>query len=154
MFSKLFSKLLRQAGRLAFDTRAAASIEYALVAVLIAIGSLAALTAMANSVIRIWSGVEGDVVESVSGVQEEVTQSISDVQEEMTENISDVRTAEAGAAAPKIGDIKAAGKKGIGKPQGKIWKDKVKGEIWKGTPQGKIGKGTPQGQDELERARK
>ena len=51
MFSKLFSKLLRQAGRLAFDTRAAASIEYALVAVLIAIGSLAALTSMADSVI-------------------------------------------------------------------------------------------------------
>lgn len=79
MFSKLFSKLLRQAGRLAFDTRAAANIEYALVAVLIAVGSVAALAAMADSIIRIWSGVEGDVVESISSVQEDVTESISDV---------------------------------------------------------------------------
>ena len=67
------SKLLRQARRLAVDTRAAASIEYALVAVLIAIGSLAALTAMADSVIGIWSGVEGQVVESISGSDEEKT---------------------------------------------------------------------------------
>ena len=67
----MFSKLLRQAARLAFDNRAAVSIEYALVAILIAIGSLAALTAMADSVIRIWNDVEGEVVESVSGLQEE-----------------------------------------------------------------------------------
>ena len=67
----MFSKLVRQAGRLAFDNRAAASIEYALIAVLIAIGALAALTAMADSVIRIWTDVEGEVVESISGTPEE-----------------------------------------------------------------------------------
>ena len=65
------SKLLRQARRLAVDTRAAASIEYALIAVLISIGSLAALTTMADSLIGIWSGVEGQLVESISSVQEE-----------------------------------------------------------------------------------
>ncbi len=67
----MFSQLLRQAGRLAFDNRAAASIEYALLAILIAIGALAALTAMADSVIRIWTDVEGKVVESISGGPEE-----------------------------------------------------------------------------------
>ncbi len=65
------SKLLRQARRLAVDTRAAASIEYALVAVLISIGALAALTTLADSVTGIWSGVEGQVVESISSGQEE-----------------------------------------------------------------------------------
>ncbi len=67
----MFSQWLRQAGRLAFDNRAAASIEYALVAVLIAIGSVAALTAMADSIIRIWTDVESEVVESISGAPEE-----------------------------------------------------------------------------------
>ena len=61
----MFSKLLRQAGRLAFDNRAATSIEYALIAVLISIGALAALTAVADSVIGIWTGVEGQVVENM-----------------------------------------------------------------------------------------
>lgn len=63
-------KLLHQAGRLTFDNRAAATIEYALVAVLIGIGSVAALTAMADSIIRIWSDVEDEVTESISSVQE------------------------------------------------------------------------------------
>lgn len=67
----MFSKLLRQAARLAFDNRAAASIEYALIAVLIGIGALAALTAMADSVIRIWTDVEVEVADTISGMQEE-----------------------------------------------------------------------------------
>lgn len=67
----MYSKLLRQAGRLAFDNRAAASIEYALIAVLIGIGALAAMTAMADSIIRIWTDVESEVVESISGTPEE-----------------------------------------------------------------------------------
>ncbi len=67
----MFSKLLRQAGRLAFDNRAAASIEYALIAVLIAIGALAALTSMADSIIGIWTDVEVEVTDTISGMQEE-----------------------------------------------------------------------------------
>jgi Flp pilus assembly pilin Flp len=63
----MLSKLLRQTRRLASDSRAAANIEYALIAVLIGIGSLAALTAMADSVIGIWTEVEGEFVESISG---------------------------------------------------------------------------------------
>ncbi len=63
----MFIKLLRQARRLAADNRAAASIEYGLIAVLIGIGSLAALTTMADSLIGIWSSVESDVVGSMPG---------------------------------------------------------------------------------------
>lgn len=69
----MFSKWLRQAGRLAFDNRAAASIEYALIAILIGIGALAALTAMADSVIRIWTDVEVEVTDTISGMEEEET---------------------------------------------------------------------------------
>ena len=67
----MFSKLLRQAGRLAFDNRAATSIEYSLIACLIGIGTLSALTAMADSLIGIWSGVENEIAESISGTPEE-----------------------------------------------------------------------------------
>ena len=69
----MFSKLLRQAGRLALDNRAAASIEYVLITVLIGVGTMAALTALAGGIIGIWSGVEGQIVESISGSDEEET---------------------------------------------------------------------------------
>ena len=67
------SKLICLAGRLALDNRAAASIEYVLVTVLVGIGALAAVTSLATGVIGIWSGVEGQVVESISGLDEEET---------------------------------------------------------------------------------
>ena len=69
----MFSKLLRRAARLAFDNRAAASIEYGLIACLIGLGSLAALTTMADGLIGIMSGVEGQVVESISSSDDEET---------------------------------------------------------------------------------
>ena len=93
----MFSKLLRQAGRLAFDNRAATSIEYSLIACLIGIGAVSALTAMADSIIGIWSGVEGQVVESISSVQEE----------------------KAGAAGLNLGNFRNEQNKGRGKEKSK-----------------------------------
>lgn len=67
-------KLLSVIRRLASDSRGTAQIEYVMIAVLVAIGSLGALTALADSVIGVWSHVEEEVVESVSGSAVELQQ--------------------------------------------------------------------------------
>lgn len=67
-------KLLSVIRRLASDSRGTAQIEYVMIAVLVAIGALGALTALADSVIGVWSHVEEEVVESVSGSAVEIQQ--------------------------------------------------------------------------------
>lgn len=48
-------------GSLARDRRAAASIEYALVAVLISIGIIAALQGLSDSILDLWGYVDSNV---------------------------------------------------------------------------------------------
>lgn len=57
----MIKSVRRVFGSLARDKRAAASIEYALIAVLIAIGIIAALQAVSDSLLDLWGYVDSNV---------------------------------------------------------------------------------------------